>query len=127
MRRDGALQGEVVELAVGSSRARPISPSDLMAPMVAVTAAAARAHVPATLTSAAAGRRQRREQLRGRHHAADGHHAAAEDLARQQHVRGNACEVSAPPGAEPPMPDWISSRIITAPTSVFGRCGLTAF
>src|SRR5579859_7189396 len=44
---------------------------------------------------------ERREQLSGRDNAADGHHAAAEDLAREQHVRGDAGQVSAPPGAEP--------------------------
>ena len=43
---------------------------------------------------------ERREQLRGRDDAADGHHAAAEDLAREQRVRRDAGEVSAPPGAE---------------------------
>ena len=44
---------------------------------------------------------ERREQPRGCHHAADGHHAAAEDLAREQRVRRDAGQVSAPPGAEP--------------------------
>ena len=43
---------------------------------------------------------ERREQLRGRDDAADGHYAAAEDLARQQRVWRDTGEVSAPPSAE---------------------------
>ena len=71
-----------------------------MAPMVAVTAAAA-SGLPANVEECNSGSAiERREQLRGRDDAADWHHAAAEDLARQQHVRGDAGEVSAPPGAE---------------------------
>ena len=44
---------------------------------------------------------QRREQLFGCDDAPGWHHAAAEDLAREQHVGGDTSEVSAPPGAEP--------------------------
>jgi hypothetical protein len=44
---------------------------------------------------------QRLEQLRGRDDGTDRHHAATEDLARQQHVGRDTGEVSAPPGTEP--------------------------
>ena len=69
--------------------------------MVAVTAAAA-SGLPANVEECSSGSAlSGANSSRGRDDAADGHHAAAEDLAREQRVRRDAGQVSAPPGAEP--------------------------
>ena len=92
--------GEVTDLQAKFA-CRPISPSDLMTSMVAVTAAAA-SGLPANVEECSSGSAfSGANSSRGGDDAADGHHAAAEDLPRKQHVRGDAGQVSAPPGAEP--------------------------
>ena len=84
-----------------SSRVRSIRPSDLMAPIVAVTAAAA-SGLPANVEECSSG-----SAFSGANSCADattpptGITPPPRILPREQHVRGDAGEVSAPPGAEP--------------------------